>query len=526
MRAIPFRHVFVAGLNEGDFPSGERRDVLDLRGARRRAGDVSPREQDRYMFLEALLSARDSLTLSYVRRDALTGERLSPSSVVAELKQMLQPGYVDSFQRLVLEPPLRRWEDDPDAVLPPEAGRERQAKRLRDSLREAAGPGVPVPPLDEIRRALSPAERAKVDALLGVLEVPPRPSSGSVKRVELSLSQLRRFLECPLQGSAGARLGLRESGEEGAVDVEDEPFESAPAERTLLLREAFVEALRHPAAPGEVPSDDDLAAARTASARRREDEGRIPTGLFGAAEEERDRKVLRLFRDGLLAACGGAPPRPRVVRFGRAVEGAVAEEVHPPLDLGETPLADGRLVEVTLHGETSPLVTTINGTASLHVAARSNADADPGEREDKDALRGWIDLLALSAAGLGGPSGHRFLVARSRRGGDEGRADELPLPAVPPDEALSRLRSLAAEMLGRTHDYLLPCEAVSRHRRKGTDIDEAVEELVDGERSKFSSDYGPVPAARSLYRPPEAAEAAAMVRERFGPFFDGKWVRS
>ena len=62
-RALPFRHIFIAGLGEGRFPRPDPADLLDLRRARRRAGDVTPREQDQYLFLETLLGARVHLEL-------------------------------------------------------------------------------------------------------------------------------------------------------------------------------------------------------------------------------------------------------------------------------------------------------------------------------------------------------------------------------------------------------------------------------------------------------------------------------
>jgi exodeoxyribonuclease V gamma subunit len=71
LRAIPFRVVFVTGLAEGRFPSTERPSQLDLRGAARAPGDVSPRDQDRALFLDALLSARDQLVLTWVARDQI-----------------------------------------------------------------------------------------------------------------------------------------------------------------------------------------------------------------------------------------------------------------------------------------------------------------------------------------------------------------------------------------------------------------------------------------------------------------------
>ena len=46
MRALPFRHIFVAGLDERVFPAPEGVRALDLRAGARRPGDVTPREQD------------------------------------------------------------------------------------------------------------------------------------------------------------------------------------------------------------------------------------------------------------------------------------------------------------------------------------------------------------------------------------------------------------------------------------------------------------------------------------------------
>ena len=87
LRALPFRVVFMLGLDERVFPSAAGFDRLDLRGAAPapQPGDVTPREQDEYVFLETLLSARERLTLSYVARDAETGERKDPSSTLLAL---------------------------------------------------------------------------------------------------------------------------------------------------------------------------------------------------------------------------------------------------------------------------------------------------------------------------------------------------------------------------------------------------------------------------------------------------------
>jgi exodeoxyribonuclease V gamma subunit len=139
MRAIPFRVIFIAGLGEGKFPAPESRGALDLRQRRRYPGDVSARERDKSMFLETLLCARERAILSYVSRDALTGDEIPPSSVIRELRHLLETEYVgkDGFEKLVTKFPLRRY-DEPSAMLEklaPDARSERNARLLGESLR-------------------------------------------------------------------------------------------------------------------------------------------------------------------------------------------------------------------------------------------------------------------------------------------------------------------------------------------------------------------------------------------------------
>ena len=66
MRSLPFRVVFLCGLGEGRFPAVDGPNPLDLTLADRQAGDVSPRERDKYLFLETLVCARTSVPV--VRR--------------------------------------------------------------------------------------------------------------------------------------------------------------------------------------------------------------------------------------------------------------------------------------------------------------------------------------------------------------------------------------------------------------------------------------------------------------------------
>ncbi|SLM62884.1 MULTISPECIES: exodeoxyribonuclease V subunit gamma [Dickeya] len=89
MRAIPFRHVCLLGMNDGDYPRTRVPLDFDLMGQDYRPGDRSRREDDRYLFLEALLSARERLYISWVGRSIHDNSERPPSVLVAQLRDHL-----------------------------------------------------------------------------------------------------------------------------------------------------------------------------------------------------------------------------------------------------------------------------------------------------------------------------------------------------------------------------------------------------------------------------------------------------
>lgn len=91
MRSIPFKMIAILGLNDGDFPKIDRHPSFDLMGleGQFRQGDRSARRDDRYQFLDAILSARQTLYLSYVGQSIKTNDDLPPSVVVSELCDLL-----------------------------------------------------------------------------------------------------------------------------------------------------------------------------------------------------------------------------------------------------------------------------------------------------------------------------------------------------------------------------------------------------------------------------------------------------
>ena len=108
MRSIPARVIWLMGMNEAVFPRRSQPPQFDLISAEPKPGDRSPRDDDRYLFLEALLSARDRLRISHVGRTLVNHDKLPPSVVVSELLDYLDqsckfPEGQDARKTLVIE---------------------------------------------------------------------------------------------------------------------------------------------------------------------------------------------------------------------------------------------------------------------------------------------------------------------------------------------------------------------------------------------------------------------------------------
>ncbi|KRE97023.1 hypothetical protein ASG87_00180 [Frateuria sp. Soil773] len=88
-RAIPFRVIAVLGLNDGEFPRMAGDAGLDLMQRHRRLGDRDVRNDDRYLFLETVMAAREVLHLSYVGEGIRDGKPRNPAAPLAELLGLL-----------------------------------------------------------------------------------------------------------------------------------------------------------------------------------------------------------------------------------------------------------------------------------------------------------------------------------------------------------------------------------------------------------------------------------------------------
>ena len=94
MRSIPFKVIAVLGLNDGEFPRQRQPLGFDLMAQTpAKLGDRSRRGDDRYLFLEALISARDALYLSFQGRNIKNNNEKQPSIVLKELMEYLSLAY-------------------------------------------------------------------------------------------------------------------------------------------------------------------------------------------------------------------------------------------------------------------------------------------------------------------------------------------------------------------------------------------------------------------------------------------------
>ena len=266
MRSIPFKALCLIGMNDGAYPRDERPVSFDLVARHPRRGDRSRRFDDRYLFLEAILSARQTLYLSYVGQSARSGETLPPSPLVAELIDSLSAMCgEDLAARLTLRHPLQ-----------PFAPQAYDGADARLASFEPAFAAALAAPQAEPRPFLAPL---------------PADEPASV----LNLHDFIRFWKHPPRAWLAERLAIRLSGRDDELAAR-EPF-SMEADASRALRQQLVEAMLH--RRPQAPLRERAAAA-----------GLLPCGELGQAWlQEEGRASVRL---------AGRLPR------------ALAEETLPP----------------------------------------------------------------------------------------------------------------------------------------------------------------------------------------------------
>jgi len=107
MRTIPFKVIALLGMNEGEFPHLDYHLTFDLLGKDFQSGDRSRRADDRYQFLEILLSARQQVIITYIGQSISENEEIPASVVIQELLDIMQGCY--QLHDLVIKHPLQSF---------------------------------------------------------------------------------------------------------------------------------------------------------------------------------------------------------------------------------------------------------------------------------------------------------------------------------------------------------------------------------------------------------------------------------
>jgi exodeoxyribonuclease V gamma subunit len=106
MRSIPARVICLLGMNHDAYPRDQRLPGFNLIGVEPRRGDRSKRHDDRYLFLETLISTRKILYISYVGQNIQDNAPIPPSVVVDELLEYATEGFGILADHLVTRHPL------------------------------------------------------------------------------------------------------------------------------------------------------------------------------------------------------------------------------------------------------------------------------------------------------------------------------------------------------------------------------------------------------------------------------------
>ena len=316
MRAIPFRVVCLLGMNDGDYPRQQAPADFDLMAqpGHARPGDRSRREDDRYLFLEALVSARDALYISWVGRHVRDNSALPPSVLVGQLRDYLAAG----------------WHREGDDAQAHDAG-----ERLLDALST-------VHPLQAFSHRYFDAD---ADARLFTYArewwqaLRPRETAGDETLpawqpdAALGITQLRAFLSQPVRSFYNQRLKVH-FNELDAEAADDEPFGLNALEQHQATTAIVHAALR---------SDEALPAVSTAT-RQLARQGVLPPGGFGELAEQVLTRESEVLAQAWLAACERWPLRDDKIELQHAAHELRVEDWLTDLRQG----ADGALVRLEL----------------------------------------------------------------------------------------------------------------------------------------------------------------------------------
>ncbi|MBT3311670.1 MAG: exodeoxyribonuclease V subunit gamma [Desulfobacterales bacterium] len=116
MRSLPFKVICIIGMDINSYPRQNKVLGFDLIAKKPKQGDRSRRNDDRYLFLESILSARNSLYISYTGQSIHDNSMIPPSVLVSELidyiKENYKTGKGENFDNIITKHKLQAFNTD------------------------------------------------------------------------------------------------------------------------------------------------------------------------------------------------------------------------------------------------------------------------------------------------------------------------------------------------------------------------------------------------------------------------------
>jgi exodeoxyribonuclease V gamma subunit len=196
MRSVPHRVVCLVGLDDGVFPRGTVTDGDDVLARDPLTGERDPRSEDRQLLLDAVMSAQETLVVTYTGANEHSGQPRPPAVPLGELLDALEATVRGAREHVVTEHPLQPF--DVRNFLVDGPGPRSFDKAALAGARATTRPRTPRPPL-----------------LPDPLPFAPPAEDGSR---DVSLADLRAFLTHPVRGFLRQRLDVSVPAEHEEVD--------------------------------------------------------------------------------------------------------------------------------------------------------------------------------------------------------------------------------------------------------------------------------------------------------------------
>ena len=487
MRAIPFQVVCLLGMNDGDYPRRSPRadfDLMDL-GGMARPGDRSRRDDDRQLMLEALLSARQVLYVSWTGRSVRENSEQSPSVLVSQLRDEIAslwgPQTVDRLTQVhPLQPFSRAYF---------EAGSALQTYAHEWQAAQAASRQAPAPHPGEQR-------------------LPPLDAAQGLP--VLTLAQLHSFLRRPV--AAFFRQRLLTALQDDQTDWQDEELFGLDGLDLYARMQAQLQHLPEDMTPERLPAHLEAAVQGLRRA------GSMPLAAVGAFEAQRLTQELQP-----LLACGLAERQ----AWPELAPRLPLERVHAAVRLQDSLSGLRMRLHGSATGEPVPQTVWIDWRASKLARRSKNGKLTPLADKLIDV---WLTQLAAAASGH---ALHAVIV---------GRQAVLRSAPIPPAVAAQRLDAvLSAWAEGMCWPLPLPPGLAIhwlqvRQRQRAQDADvahkpalrHALADLYEGNGYDSEGEVRKDPALQRVYPTLddllEGGHFERLAEQVYGPLLD--WLQA